>query len=85
MGFIPVPVAIISTVTAMRGYSHCGRNSNRFRVVRRICDFTAELVALTELLPDDLNDVVGVAVRLGKNERFGYFLTVRKQRGKGFP
>jgi hypothetical protein len=35
-------------------------------------DLLAELVALTELLAGDLDDVVGVAVGLGEDQRLGH-------------
>ena len=41
-----------------------------------ICDLFAEFVALPELFPHHFDDVVGVAVVFGKNQGFGYFLTI---------
>ena len=52
------------------------------RVLGRVGDLLAELVPLAELLPDDLDDVVGVAVRLGKDQRLGNFAPAGKQLGE---
>ena len=52
------------------------------RVLGRVGDLLAELVSLAELLPDDLDDVVGVAVRLGKDQRLGDFAPAGKQLGE---
>ena len=41
-------------------------------------DLLAECVALAEFLAHGLDDIVGVAVGLGKNQRFGNFGTARK-------
>ena len=41
-------------------------------------DLAAELVALAELLPDDADDVVGVAVVLGEDDRLGHDGAVRE-------
>ena len=45
------------------------------RVIGSVGDFLTELVAFAKFLADDLNDVVGMAVGFGKNQRFGHFLT----------
>ena len=52
-----------------------------FRVIRRIGDLLTELIALAKLFPDDLDDVVRVAVSLGKNQRFGDLASAGKQDG----
>lgn len=44
------------------------------RILGGVGDFFAELVPLAELLPDNLDDVVGVAVRFCENQSFGDFL-----------
>ena len=40
-----------------------------------VSDLAAEVVALAELLPDGLDDVVGVAVGLGEDQSLGKFVT----------
>jgi len=46
---------------------------NAFGVVAVISYFFAEPVFFAKFFPDDLNDIVGVAVGLGEDERFGHF------------
>lgn len=46
---------------------------NSLRTVRLTGDLLAEFIALAKLLPDDLNDIIRMAIGLGKNQRLGYF------------
>src|SRR5207245_7161071 len=39
----------------------------------------SEVITLAELLAQDLNDIVGVAVVLGKDQRFGHFGAARSE------
>ena len=71
-GFTSVPVAIMSTVTAMRGLYVLRNSAREFfgllaGALRR--DLLAEVVALAELLADDPHDVLGVQVGLGEDQR----------------
>ena len=73
-GFTSVPVAIMSTVTAMRGKYEL-RNS-RQEFVRLLAgafggDLLAEVVPLAELFADDPHDVFGVQVGLGEDQGLG--------------
>ena len=78
-GFTSVPVAIMSTVTAMRGeYSLRKAARVDFGVLAPFGDLAAELVALAELLPDGLDDVVRVAVGLGEDQGLGKLLSAGK-------
>src|SRR5439155_2937773 len=43
-----------------------------------ICDLLGEVVPLAELLAQNLNDIVGVAVVLGKDQCFGHFGAARE-------
>ncbi len=45
-------------------------------------DLLAELVALAELLPDDLDDVFGVRIILGEDQRLGHFRAPGEDLGK---
>ena len=47
-----------------------------------VSDFFAKFVALPELFPHHFDDVVGVAVVFGKNQGFGYFLTIWEHYGQ---
>ena len=51
------------------GVAEAAQQVLRLRAGRLGCDLLAEVVALAELLLDDLDNVVGVAVLLGKDER----------------
>ena len=44
-----------------------------FRIFVVVGDLFAEMVFFAEFLPDDLDDVVGMAVGLGKDEGLGHF------------
>ena len=52
---------------------------------RLICDLLAEVIALCEFFPDDLNNVVGVTVGLGKNECLRCFRTSGEDVGEFIP
>ena len=58
------------------------RTEDRLRVIRRIGDFAAEVVALAKFLAHNLYNIVCVAVCFGKNQRLGNFFSAREQRGK---
>ena len=75
---------------------YCDRNAgivaiaelteHTLRIFGGVGNLFAELVSLAELFPDNLDDVVGVAVGFGENQSFGDFLTPWEQRGKqAFP
>ena len=49
--------------------------------LRTICltgDLLAEVITLAKLLPDDLNDIIRMAVGLGEDQRLGYFAAMRE-------
>src|SRR5699024_4875467 len=50
-----------------------------FRVLGGVGNLFAELVSLAELVPNNLNNIIGVAVGLGKDQGFGDFLSPREQ------
>ena len=58
------------------------RTEDRLRVIRRIGDFTTEVVALTKFLAHNLHNIVCMAVGFGKNQRLGNFFSAREQRSK---
>ena len=53
-----------------------------FRVLGGVGNLFAELVSLAELIPDNLNNIIGVAVSLGKDQGFGDFRPPREQRSE---
>ena len=71
---------------------HCDRNTgivaiaelteHTLRILGGVGNLFTELVSLAEFLPDNLDDVVGVAVCFGKNQSLRDFLTPWEQRGK---
>ena len=79
-GLMSVPVAIMSTVTAMRGKGST-RNGldQRLRVLAGVAvgDLLGEVVALAEHLAHDMDDLLGVVVVLGEDQRLGQPLAVR--------
>ena len=84
-GLTSVPVAIMSTVTTMRGYMelrNCLEQILGLAVPCAVGDLGGELVALAEHLPHDLDDVVGVGVVLGEDERLGDGAAAGKQFGE---
>ena len=46
---------------------------NSLRTIRLTGDLLAEFIALAKLLPDDLNDIIRMAVGLGEDQRLGHF------------
>ena len=52
---------------------------DRLRIFCRISDLFAELVSLAKLLADDLNDIIRMTVRLGKDQCFGNLFAPREQ------
>ena len=62
--------------------SECAQNSGG--IAGSTGDFLTKLVAFAEFLPDNLNDIVSVAVRFGEDERFWGFPAVGKQDGEIF-
>ena len=87
-GFTSVPVAIMSTVTAMRGLYELRKSCKQFvgllaGALRR--DLLAEVVALAELLADDPHDVFGVQVGLGEDQRLRNFGAAREDFGTACP
>ena len=60
------------------GVAEAAQKILRLRAGRLGCDLLAEVVALAELLLEDLDDVVGVAVLLGEDERLRNFGATRE-------
>ena len=52
---------------------------NSLRTIRLTGDLLAEFIALAKLLPDDLNDIIRMAVGLGKDQRLGHFAAMREK------
>ena len=52
---------------------------NGLRTIRLTGDLLAELIALAKLLPDDLNDIIRMAVGLGEDQRLGHFAAMREK------
>ena len=80
-----VPVAIISTVTAILGIVAVPEFGNEvFRLFAGclVGDLLAEVIALGELFPDDLDDVFCMGIVLCKNERLRHILSAREYVGK---
>ena len=73
-GFTSVPVAIMSTVTTIRGYielRNCCKQVISLAIVGSIGDLGGELIALAEHLTDDLHDVISVRIVFGEDQRLG--------------
>ena len=51
---------------------------NSLRAFRLTGDLLAKVIALAKLLPDDLNDIIRMAVGLGEDQRLGHFAAMRK-------
>ena len=58
------------------------RTENGLGVLGVIGDLFAEFVTLAEFLADGVNDIVGMAVGLGEDQRLGDFFAAREQRCK---
>ena len=54
---------------------------NGLRVFCRVSNLLAELIALAKLFTDDLNNIISMAVSLGKYKGLWNFLAARKERG----
>ena len=79
-------------IGASGNHVHCNCNTGVV-IIAEVAEYTfwvfsgvgyllAELVSFTKLVPDNLNNVVSMAVGLSKNQSFRDFLTSRKQHGK---
>ena len=81
IGRMSVPVAIMSTVTAMRGSKLLRKDwmrSRGFAAGDLVGDLLAEGVAPPELVADDPDDVLGVAVVLGEDQGLRDLLAARE-------
>ncbi len=84
-GLMSVPVAIMSTVTAMRGIvavAELGDQVFGLLAGGPVGDLLGEVVALAELFADDLDDILGVGVVLGEDERLGHLGAAGKDFGE---
>ena len=52
---------------------------NSLRTIRLTGDLLTEVIALAKLLPDDLNDIIRMAVGLGEDQRLGHFAAMREK------
>ena len=81
-GLISVPVAIISTVTAMRGIEAVAEGGDQLfgcRAGGLVGDLLGEIIALAELLAERPDDILGVAVVLGKDQGLGHICPGRER------
>ena len=84
-GLMSVPVAIMSTVTAMRGMVAVAEALDEVLGLRAggaVGDLLGEVVALAELLAHDFDDVFGVGVVLGEDEGLGHLGAAGKDFGE---
>ena len=84
-GLMSVPVAIMSTVTAMRGMVAVAKALDEVLGIHAggaVGDLLGEVVALAELLAEDFDDVLGVGVVLGEDEGLGHLGAAGKDLGE---
>ena len=81
IGLTSVPVAIISTVTATGIVLVAEITEYAFRFLGPAGNLLAEEITLTEFVPDDLNNIIRVTVRLGEDQCLWNLLAIRKQLG----